>query len=144
MGGPHTCGFKLLRVEAGERRWPGDRRGRQSHAVWRDGGTPGTPGEPMAAGRRIWGPFLLGSPSGKEDSDACGDSASWGAGARHSPAARLAQGGSRGSRRETPLRALATRSAPPTAPAARWVWSSPPPREEFPHTRARLDPRPPD
>lgn len=53
----------------GERRRPGDRRGRQSHAVRRVSGISGTLGERMAAGPRISRLFLLGSPSGREDSE---------------------------------------------------------------------------
>lgn len=52
-----------------ERRRAGDRRGRQSHAVRRVSGISGTPGERMAAGPRISPLFLLGSPSGREDSE---------------------------------------------------------------------------
>lgn len=98
--------------------------------MWRDSGTLGMPGGPaMAAGRRVSGPFLLGSRS-EEGSDACRESASLGGGLPRmdSSPVRRAQGRSRargwwGRVAERDPAACAGHTAPPpTAPATRWVW----------------------
>lgn len=97
----------------------------------------------MAAGRRVSGPFLLGSRSEKEGSDQCRESASLGGGPPHmdSPAIRRTQSRSRvgewgegwvGERDPTAW----PHGASPDSSRHSVGLVAPPPREEFPHSRA--------
>lgn len=119
----------------GERCKPGDRRGRQSHVVRRQSGVPATPGEHMASGQLISQPFLLNSPSGRDDSERkLGGSVIRVGRDLDSPAAPRPRAGSRGSWSETlygfwPLERF---SPPPAAPAAWRVCPGPRPSAESP------------
>ena len=144
VGGPHTWGFELWRVEAGERRKPGDHRGRQSHAVWRDSGTPGMPGEPMAAGRHISGPFLWSAALGKEGSDPCGRLRELGRGGPALFRDSAAAGREPGVADRDPAACAGHTARSPGSLSLSVSASSPPAQPKVPARRARLDPRSPD